>query len=290
MLKVTNIGAGISYQDAGRIGDNSWLNYGVAPAGFMDTFSANAANTLVYNRPSDTILECLLGGQSFEVLEGCWIAHVGGCTCAKVPSWTARFLRKGETVFLNPSQQGVWSYLAIAGGWNARSEFGSSSRHERSDIGETIKNGSILASNIPQIMHSASCSSRFTTFADRRDHTIPPKLRIHPGPHQHLFTPDQISLLESKSWLISSRSDRTGYRINHSEQSLLSHTHSIHSTPTLVGSIQITPSGEPIITLNDGPTVGGYPIIARIYPDDLSWLVQQHANQPICFNWYQPST
>lgn len=37
----------------------------------------------------------------------------------------------------------------------------------------------------------------------------------------------------------------------------------------LTGSIQVPADGQPIVTLHDGPTLGGYPKIAWIDPRDL---------------------
>ena len=135
IAKVAQLGAGISYQDLGRIGTNSWLNYGVAPAGAIDPYAALAANNLVHNLASDTVLELMLGGAKIEILRGCWLAHVGGHQCKQLPSWSARYVRAGETLRFTPSAEGVWSYLAIAGGWKASEIFGSASRHDRSDLG-----------------------------------------------------------------------------------------------------------------------------------------------------------
>lgn len=278
---VRNVGAGMSFQDLGRVGANSWLNYGVAPAGAMDSYAVQAANTLVHNLPSDTVIEIMLGGAEIEITADCWLAHTGGCSCPQLPRNTARFVRKGEILRFHPNPHGVWSYLAIAGGWQAESYFGSCSRHDRSDLGEQILTGTELVSNNSQHTPAASCASRILPLTDQRDYNQAPALRLFKGPHHALFSDaDWQHLLESE-WTISSRSDRTGYRLTGSNE--LAHEHSIHSTPTLVGSVQIPPSGEPIVTLNDGPTVGGYPILARVHPDDLNWLVQQHAHQSIHF-------
>lgn len=282
ILKVTQPGAGISFQDQGRVGENSWLNYGVAPAGSLDPFSAAAANTLLHNLESDTVLELMLGGAELEVLSDCWLAHVGGQQCAKLPSWTARYVRAGEILRFGPSAHGAWSYLAITGGWQASKVFGSTSRHERSAIGDVV-NEHICAISAQVAPHSSN-QQRFTPHCDRRDFLNPPLLRLYRGPHCTLFSDQQFELLSSTEWSVSSRSDRTGYRLTGDVASSLQHDHSIHSTPTLVGSVQIPPSGSPIVTLNDGPTVGGYPIIGYIHPDDLGWLVQQHAHQTVHFS------
>ncbi|MFC5050765.1 biotin-dependent carboxyltransferase family protein [Rubritalea spongiae] len=279
---VRKIGAGISFQDQGRVDANSWLNYGVAPAGTMDAYAAQAANTLVHNLPTDTVLEIALGGAEIEITANCWLAHTGGCACPELPRNTARFVKKGETLRFNPNPHGVWSYLAIAGGWQAAQYFGSSSRHQRSDLGQDITVDSELRANTSQPPASSCADSRFLPLAKQRDYSSPPPLRLIKGPHANLFKEqDWLHLLRTE-WIVSPRSDRTGYRLTGSNT--LSHNHSIYSTPTLVGSVQIPPNGEPIVTLNDGPTVGGYPILARVHPDDLSWLVQQHAHQKIHFN------
>ncbi|MGJ8672767.1 biotin-dependent carboxyltransferase family protein [Rubritalea sp.] len=278
---VRKMGAGLSFQDQGRVRENSWLNYGVAPAGAMDQYAAQAANTLVHNLPNDTIIEITLGSAEIEITADCWLAHTGGCASPQLPRNTARFVKKGETIQFHPNPHGVWSYLAIAGGWQADRYFGSTSRHERSDLGQAITPGSKLIALTSQHSTSSSADSRFLPVGDQRDYTSPPPLRLFRGPHANLFSEEDWRHLCTNEWPISSRSDRTGYRLTSSNK--LAHEHSIHSTPTLVGSVQIPPSGEPIVTLNDGPTVGGYPILARVHPDDLSWLVQQHAHQTIRF-------
>jgi allophanate hydrolase subunit 2 len=40
------------------------------------------------------------------------------------------------------------------------------------------------------------------------------------------------------------------------------------------GSVQVPPDGQPIVTLADGPTTGGYPKIATVLSADLPRLAQ----------------
>ncbi|MEO1856827.1 MAG: biotin-dependent carboxyltransferase family protein [Rubritalea sp.] len=284
IAKVRQLGAGISFQDQGRIGSNSWLNYGVAPAGTIDSFAASAANSLVHNLANDTVLELMLGGAEIEVLHGCWLAHVGGHQCKQLPSGTGRYVHAGELLRFTPSANGVWSYLAISSGWEAGKVFGSASRHHRSNLGDAIQIGSELHAPSAQPSPQPRVVRR-TPGAEQRDYTEPPSLRLYPGPQTHLLTEAQIQQVTQHAWTISSRSDRTGYRLLGDASSQLRHTNSIHSTPTLVGSMQLPPSGEPIVTLHDGPTVGGYPIIGVLHPDDISWLVQQHAQNNVSFRF-----
>ena len=44
----------------------------------------------------------------------------------------------------------------------------------------------------------------------------------------------------------------------------------------MTGALQVPPSGQPILLLQDHPTTGGYPVIAVVRSDDL-WLAGQLA-------------
>ncbi len=59
-----------------------------------------------------------------------------------------------------------------------------------------------------------------------------------------------------------------------SDPTLTPHPAEILSEPVLPGSIQVPAGGQPIVTMPDGPTVGGYPKIAVVDPADL-WTVAQ---------------
>jgi allophanate hydrolase subunit 2 len=57
----------------------------------------------------------------------------------------------------------------------------------------------------------------------------------------------------------------------------------IISEPVRLGSVQVPENGQPIVTMRDGPTVGGYPKIGLVDPADLAWLTQCRAGQTIRF-------
>ena len=280
MIQVLKTGAGISFQDRGRIFPNSWLEFGVPPAGPIDPQSAQLANELAHNLPNDTLLEIMLGGTEIEVLEDCYLAHVGTLGSKELPAYTGRWFRKGSTLGFSPSLDGAFSYLAVTGGWHAPKQFGSSSYHQRSNTGLAISNGDNIGIENPSA--NLNKHPRFSPYKLRRNHRQAPQVRLFPGPHAQLFPESSLSTLASIDWNLSPRSDRSGYRLE-SPNSPLQHELSLSSTPTLVGSIQVLTTGQLIATLNDGPSVGGYPIIARIHPDDLGWLTQQHAHSTIHF-------
>ncbi|WP_018971084.1 biotin-dependent carboxyltransferase family protein [Rubritalea marina] len=281
MIQVIQTGATISFQDQGRTHPNSWLEFGVPPAGSIDPYSAKQANLLAHNLCNDTLLEVMLGGALIEVLNDCYLAHVGTLRCEALPPHCGGWFRAGSSIHFTPNKDGAWSYLAVTGGWAAAQQFGSSSYHQRSNVGQEIKAGDTI--HVANPSPNLNKLPRRTPVADQRDHTSPPSIRIFPGPHRQLFSDQAWNALKDIPWRISARSDRSGYRLE-SESSPLQHSLSIHSTPTLTGSVQVLSTGQLITTLNDGPTVGGYPIIARIHPDDIGWLTQRHAHTQITFN------
>jgi len=50
-----------------------------------------------------------------------------------------------------------------------------------------------------------------------------------------------------------------------------------------VGTIQVPEGGVPIVTMRDGPTIGGYPKLGVLEPGDLSWLAQCRPGQTVRF-------
>ena len=51
--------------------------------------------------------------------------------------------------------------------------------------------------------------------------------------------------------------------------------------------MQLTPDGTVIICLNDGPTVGGYPLVGVVDPADLPRLVQVPIGSDLTFQFYE---
>jgi len=277
MIEVIQSSSSVSYQDLGRFG---YRKLGVPPAGVMDRSSAQLANQLLGNLPNDLLIEIGPGGLEVELHGASWLALAGCATSQQLPSGTAREFFPGEKIKIGGSSEGLWSYLAAPGGWTAFSSFGSCSYHSRSEMGLKIDTGDQL--RFQSALDFPSVHSRYS--ADQAlDFLSPPTLRLHRGPHFDEFLTAERERLVNHQWQVSPSSDRSGYQLTgHSLQG----SGTISSLPVLVGSLQVPPSGEPIVTLNDGPTVGGYPIIAVIEFEDLPYFVQRPPFSNINFTWY----
>ena len=84
------------------------------------------------------------------------------------------------------------------------------------------------------------------------------------------------------AWRVGTRCDRLGYMLE--GDGVLRGAASEWSEPLLPGSIQITPSGAPIVIMPEGPTVGGYPIAAVVHSDDLRLIAQTPAGDELRFD------
>ncbi|MDR5675749.1 MAG: allophanate hydrolase subunit 2 family protein, partial [Armatimonadota bacterium] len=48
-------------------------------------------------------------------------------------------------------------------------------------------------------------------------------------------------------------------------------------------AVQVPPSGQPIVLMPDGPTTGGYPVLAVVVEEDLPRLAQKRPGERVRF-------
>lgn len=279
VLQVLDPGLGATVQDLGRVG---WRRFGVPPSGAMDDHAAGWANRLLQNPPDAPVIEFLLQGAQLEVVEDCWIAITGADLAAGVPTWRAVRVSKGDTFHLPRGGFGVWIYLAVEGGFDVVKVLGSASAYPRGRLGKALAKGDVLcrAAGLPFEL-PAAVAGRSVAWSERRQYGSPPPLRVWPGPQQHLFDAAELAAFFEQSWTVSAQSDRVGYRLD--GKALAPRRRQMLSEPTRVGSIQVPESGLPIVTMRDGPTVGGYPKLGLVDPADVSWLAQCRPGQTVKF-------
>ncbi len=279
VLEILETGPGLSFQDLGRRG---WKRFGVPPGGAIDAHAAQWANLLAGNPPHTPVLEILLLGARFRVLMDLSIAITGAAVGASGVRWRTHVLAADEILQVPPPASGVWSYLACAGGFEAPRWFGSVSLFPRGGLGQPIARGDILHAHYsPPQPSSSSIGTRWVDPNEVPDYRNPPALRVWRGPQWESLGPAARTAFFDGTWEVSSRSDRTGYRLAGSSLAV-SHP-GIPSEPVLPGSIQIPPDGQPIVTMRDGPTVGGYPKLGVVDSDDLSRLAQCRPGQCVRF-------
>ncbi len=285
ILEILSPGLGASLQDHGRRG---WKRFGVPPGGALDDHAAAWANLLLGNPLQAPVLELLLHGALLRVLTPLTLAITGAALSPQAEGrWQTYEVEAGTELAVPPPEAGVWTYLAVQGGFAAPRWFGSVSVFPRGGLGTALAARSILR-RAPRNWDSppAGVARRWVDPSERRDYAHPPPLRVWPGPQWDLFPEPVRERFFRQAWRVSSRSDRTGYRLD--GHPLAVPGIDLPSEPVLPGSIQVPPDGVPIVTLRDGPTVGGYPKLGLVDPADLSWLVQCRPGQPIRFTHIAP--
>ena len=278
-LEIVNCSPGASVQDAGRHG---FRRFGVSTAGAMDSRALALANALAGNPPDTAAVELPLAGAEFRVVGGPVLvaAHGPGTTLAvsgrPVSGQSSVLLADGDTVTIGPPREGVYSYVAVAGGIQTTPVLGSRSCHRRSGIG-----GEVLSpgDRLPCIGGSGNAP---LSFPEVMRHDSGDAIRIVPGPQAGLFEEATWSRLLSSRYRISPRSDRMGLRL---EGPVLqsSHGHDIVSEGVVPGSVQVPGDGNPIVLGRDCQTTGGYPKIATVISADLDRLAQVPMGRDVRF-------
>ncbi len=268
-LRIIQPGVGASVQDLGRIG---WKRFGVPPGGAMDPHASRWANRLVGNREGAPVVELLLQGAEIEVLADCRIAITGADGGADVPNWHARDFAAGERIGFRQNRSGLWTYLAVDGGIEAERILGSASAYPRGGIGRSLGAGDVLARRADESHLIPGTAGAWVWQGERRDYLSPPLIHVWRGPQWECFDEEERRAFFQAAWEVSQRSDRAGYRLEGAK--LNPPIGDMRSEPVLAGSIQTPPNGQPIVTMRDGPTVGGYPKIALVDEDSLPWLAQ----------------
>lgn len=271
-LEVLRPGAGLTLQDAGRPG---FAKFGLPRSGALDPTLQALANSAFANLPTDPVIEIAFGGTSLLAKTDLWLSLAGFAGSSTLSPQTAKLFKKGTVLDLHPPPRGVWSYLATPGGFSGPSHFDSVSGHARAGLGCIAKQGTVFLADPPT-------PDPFPGVALRHLPRLPePKthLRVFPAPHQ---VPTSVQRdFFSHPWQTSSEMDRTGYRLKGSP---LNWPLEIPSLPVLPGTIQVPPNGQPIVTLNDGPTTGGYPVLGLLHPEDLPHLVQSAPGTEVQFS------
>ena len=114
-----------------------------------------------------------------------------------------------------------------------------------------------------------------------------PRLRAVLGPFQDFFSAEGLAEFLSGEYLITSNSDRMGYRLQ-GKAITRQKTGELITCGLANGTIQVPPNGQPIILLADRQTIGGYPVIATVIHADLPLVAQGAPGDPLRFAAVSP--
>ena len=100
-----------------------------------------------------------------------------------------------------------------------------------------------------------------------------PALRFVSGTDRDCFVESALGLFASGNFFVSPDSDRMGIRLDGPPLERKENV-DLLSEAVAPGTVQVPPSGKPILLLNDCQTIGGYPKIAHVITVDLPMAAQ----------------
>lgn len=280
-------------QDAGRPGHAA---IGVGRAGAMDLPAWRLANALVGNRGGEAALECTLLGPTLCFARAAWVALTGAPIQARVgafelPPWTACHLPAGSVLQLGGMASGCRSYLAVHGGFDVAPVLGSRSSdlHARlgHDDGRALQAGDVLPIGDTGTLLESVAADAVQVLPWRLDPQLwfefaPAPITLLRGSHWPQLDSDSQQRLYDASFRVDKNSNRTASRLDGQTLRLRTPLELI-SEAALPGTVQLPPSGQPIVLMAEAPVIGGYPRIGQVAAVDLPRLAQRRPGDTVCF-------
>lgn len=284
-LTVLATGPLATVQDAGRPG---YAHLGVPRSGAADRAAHALANRLVGNPESAAVVETTLGGLRIRADSDVLVAATGADTVVRrngIPAGLAAalVLRAGDELSLDAPTWGLRNYVAVRGGIDVEPVLGSRSTDTLSGLGPPpLDTGALLP-----LGHAAGDWPTTWSAPADNEHPQVVVLDCHTGPRaDHLAAPADVCV---GSWVVGTDSNRVGVRVDRAEGSglpLLTHRDGaaeLRSEGIAHGSIQVPPSGRPVIFLADHPVTGGYPVAAVLTAEAVDLAAQVAPGSEIRF-------
>lgn len=274
VFEVLDPGFLATVQDAGRPGLGA---LGVPHAGVCDPTSLAVANLLLGNRPDAPVLECTIVGPELLVLgnvvvgiAGAELGAVARPSGRRLANAAAHALVAGERLVMPGSDTapdaGCRAYLAVPGGFVVPLVLGSASTSLVGGFGgldgRALRHGDRLTAAGPHLDDLRLARHRWP--ADLPLPHVGDAVAIVAGPAAAgPVGQAALEILLGTTWRVSAASDRRGIRLDGPPipHEAVADGPS-HGVPT--GTVQLTPSGQPLILLPDAGPTGGYPVLAVV--------------------------
>lgn len=293
-LTVLKPGLLASVQDLGRHGHRQ---LGVCPGGALDTLGLSLANRLVGNAVEAAGLELTMGACALRFEQDTRIALAGDDFDARLdgvpvhPLWSL-LVRAGQTLVLGGANRrrgkvGLRTWLAVAGGIDVPLLLGSRSTDLKAGFGghegRALRKNDRLRVGASALSAAQRDGKPFGVRGPEAWELPPPAsaaapngltvLRVLPGPEAHQFDAAVRAQFHTAPWRITPQSNRMGSRLD-GPALVRRDSGDMLSSAVIPGTVQVPPSGQPIVLMGDAQTTGGYPRIAVVIRADLWKLAQ----------------
>lgn len=283
MIEILSNGALNLIQDLGRRGH---LGIGVSRGGAMDSMALSLANALVGNDEDAAGVEISLFpfrarfqiDTHFSVTGADCIVRLDDEVLAP---WWGRLARAGQTLVIERPQRGARGYLALAGGVDVDPIMGSRSTDVKGAFGgyrgRGLRRGDTLKLNGHTVRQNQAAGlgivpKELPAFWKELSVGRVTVRAIRAAEYEY-FTKAAHNALVKTDYEITPDANRVGYRLG-GEPLPLQVARELLSHGIVAGTVQVPPSGQPIIQLAEANTCGGYAKIATVIEADLWKLAQ----------------
>lgn len=290
MMQIESPGLLTSIQDLGRFG---FQHMGINTSGAMDSFAARVANVLVGNAESEALLEVTMLGPKIHFKNAAIVGVTGAeivCLLDGIAMSRGKpiNIRAGQTLIMKTVKRGCRAYLAVRGGFDIPQIMGSASTHLLAGFGgfkgRALKAGDELqtkytnktakiftcrwSTSLGDIVHRQDPVSDF-----KQDEDVVHNLYMLQGTGWSPLDEQAKAQTLQQVFSVHQNSNRMGVRLSESI-ALSAPLPQQLSAAVKFGTVQMPPSGQPIILGVDRQTTGGYPVFGHLASISYSTLAQ----------------
>jgi len=292
VIEVLSNGALNSVQDLGR---PEHLPLGVSTSGAMDAPALMLANWLAGNGEGAAGIEVGIFPFRLRFERAARFACTGATASLRLPGRTASTwwngqAEEGDILVIEPPALGARAYLAIEGGLALPMVLGARATDLKSGFGglegRGLRKGDRLELGAsPGLQGSArpigiAPPSRLRFADELATGTV--TIRVLAGAEHEQFTREAVQAFERTAYRLTPDCNRQGYRLEGAALKLRRPLELL-SHGIVPGTVQVPPSGQPILQLAEANTCGGYPKIAAVIEPDLWRLAQLRPGQQLRF-------
>jgi antagonist of KipI len=201
----------------------------------------------------------------------------------------------GEEFSIGSPSGGCRAWLAISGGIDVPIVLGSRSADLRAGFGGVSGRSARDGEEFPlgenseraKILIEKLCTEKIARWKPPHDWSSTarrvPVLRYLRGADSGRFVESTLQVFGNEGFVVSPDSDRMGIRLD-GPRLERGQDVDLLSEAVAPGTVQVPPSGKPILLLNDCQTIGGYPKIAHVITVDLPIAVQLCSGDRVRFS------
>lgn len=284
-------GSGLNtIQDLGRTG---MMNLGISHGGAMDRQALAHGNILLGNVPDAAGIEIAFFPFRLRFHASTSFALTGARTDARLdgialPADWAMTARARQTLVIGTPECGARAYICFGGGLDVPVMFGSRSTDLKGGFGgfqgRALQRGDrleCLPTDAATTLPPYGLGLAQHTALPLREESL--QVRVLPAAEYAAFTAGAQHCFITQDWTVSARANRAGYQFDGTAPLALSRPLNLFSHGIVPGTVQVPPTGMPIVQMADANTCGGYPKIATVIAPDLRLLAQAGVGATVRF-------